>query len=441
MIYQKLYPLWSTPVMDVGRTFGNSNWLLSLFWTFLLSLLPIACGQKAQSKGRRAFTFWYCSGQRELWKIIRDFNNSQDSVYCEGSFQGNYSDMMQKLLVAVSTGNQPVMAQIEQSLASRFVEYGTVMPLDSLLEADPDLSREDFIEPILASCVYDDKVYAIPTNTSVLVLFYNRELFRRAGLNPNKPPGTWREVEQYSRLIKQKLGTSYYGMNLHIEDWDLEAFTWQWGGEVLSEDGQRILINDRPGLEALSFLRRMMDEELFCISYGKDVYQFVSGRAAMTNKSCAALEWMLKTCAFPKDLDLALYPYEKENVSPLGGTNVYFFKGKTKEEYQAAWAFMKYWLSKDVQIYWSMGSGYLVCLKSVLNSPEMEERVFKVEARRRVPYLQLLHSRPRPRFGPYNEINYRAVFIYKSVVEQVNSPSRALDLIERMGNLVIRKYY
>lgn len=404
-------------------------------------LMLYSCSDQSGTEQRKRFTFWYTSGQRELWQIIEEFNNSQDSVYCEGSYQGSYGHMMQKLLVAVSTGNQPVLAQIEQSLASRVVEYGTVMPLDSLLESDQQLSRQDFIQPILASCIYDEKVYAIPTNTSNINLFYNRDIFRRAGLDPDKPPRTWEEVEEYSRIVKRELGPDYFGLNLHIEDWDLEAFTWQWGGKVISDDGEKILINSESGLAALRFLRRMLDEDLFCISYGKDVYQFFSGRAAMANKSCAALEWLLKTSSFPDDLDLAVYPYAEINVNPIGGANVYMFKGKTREEYQAAWAFIKYWLSRDVQIRWSMGTGYMVCLESVLNSTEMEQRVFEVDPRRRVPYQQLKHSRPRPRFGPYNEINDRAIPIYKSAIEGENSPERALKLIEEIGKLVIRKYY
>lgn len=420
----------------------NVKPLFKMLVALVLALpLVVSCGRSSQANGRKTFTFWYCSGQRELWKIIRDFNNSQDSVYCEGAYQGSYANMMQKLLVAVSTGNQPVMAQIEQSLASRVVEYGKVKCLDSLLAADPELSREDFIAPILASCIYNDRVYAIPTNTSILVLFYNRDLFRRAGLDPDRPPRTWREVEAYSRTIKQKLGPEYYGMNLHIEDWDLEAFTWQWDGDIISADGSKMLINSEAGLASLSFLRRMIDEKLFCISYDKDVYQFVTGKAAMANKSCSALEWMLKTCAFTDQLDMALYPYETVNVSPIGGANVYLFNDKTKEEYEAAWTFIKYWLSTEVQIEWSLGSGYMVCLQSVLDSPQMEERVFKPEPRRRVTYEQLLYSRPRPRLGPYNEINDRAVPIYQSVVQEANSPQRALELIEQMGNLLIQKYY
>lgn len=419
---------------------NTSRLLLILAWTCCY-LIFSACSDKPESDQRKRFTFWYTSGQRELGPIIEEFNSSQDSFYCEGSYQGSYGHMMQKLLVAVSTGNQPVLAQIEQSLASRVVEYGTVMPLDSLLEADPDLSREDFIQPILSSCIYDDKVYAIPTNTSIINLFYNKELFLRAGLDPDNPPRTWSEVEQYSRIIKEKLGPNYYGMNLHIEDWDLEAFTWQWGGKVISDDGKEILINQKPGLEALRFLRRMIDEELFCISYGKDVYQFFSGQAAMANKSCAALEWLLTTSSFPEDLGLALYPQKYVNVSPIGGANVYMFKGKTQEEYEAAWTFMKFWLSKDIQIQWSQGSGYMVCLESVLHSPEMEERIFKPDPRRRIPYLQLNHSRPRPRFGVYNEINDRAIPIYKSAVEGENSPERALSMIEEIGKIIIRKYH
>ncbi|MCG8607233.1 ABC transporter substrate-binding protein [bacterium] len=415
--------------------------LILRVYMFSLVLLFAGCSDKPEVKDRKTFTFWYTSGQRELWKIIRDFNASQDSVYCEGSYQGSYGQMMQKLLVATSTGNQPVLGQIEQSLASRVVEYGTVMSLDSLLEVDPDLSRESFIQPILASCIYNDKVYAIPTNTSTIVLFYNKDLFRRAGLEPDKPPRTWQEVEEMSRIVKAKLGPGYYGMNLHIEDWDLEAFTWQWGGRVISDDGKRVLINSQPGLEALSFLSRMVKEELFCITYGKDVYQFVSGKAAMTNKSCAALTWMLESTSFSGDLALSLCPYEEISVSPTGGANIYMFKGSTDDEVEAAWAFIKYMLSLDNQIRWSKSTGYMVCMESVLNSQEMEEQIFLGEERRRIPYEQLLYSRVRPRFGPYNEVNDRAVHIYKSAVAGENSPKRALELIEEMGNLVIRKYY
>jgi ABC-type glycerol-3-phosphate transport system substrate-binding protein len=385
---------------------------------------------------RTVVTFWYTSGKFPLEKLIRDFNASQDSIYIEGAYQGGYIEILQKLLLSIVTNSTPVIAQVEVSMAVELVDYDAVISLSRFFE-DGYLDVEDFIPPIMASAVYGDSIYAIPTNISEPLLYLNRDLLAMAGYDRSYVPKTWQELREAARKVAA-LGDNYFGFDISMGDWHIETYIWQWGGRILGEDGQSVTFNSPESLAMLTFMVDMIQEGSAVRSAG-DVEKFLSGRAAFAVKSSAAFRNFLKYTNF--DLDVAPVPAGPGGRTiPSGGANVYFFKNHPEEQYRAAMTFIKYLLGLHQQIYWSMETGYMVSLWSTVNSDTMQQ-IFAQDPRRWVPYEAVMYSIPRPRWGPYKAINADMIRMFNAALQGLCSPKEALDEAERMARRKMDRYY
>ena len=386
---------------------------------------------------RTVVTFWYTSGKFPLEKLIQEYNASQDSVFVDGSYQGGYEALLQKLLLSVVTKSTPAIAQVEISLASQLVEYEAVMALNRFLNREQFLEPEDFIPQIFASCVYGDSIYAIPTNVSEPMLYINRDLLKAAGFSRDYVPQTWEELRAASRQVRA-LGDNYFGFDIRVEDWDVETFIWQWGGDIIGNDGRSYVFDSPQAVAAIAFLVDMIKEKTAVWSTG-DVEKFLSGRAAFTNKSSASFGHFIRYTNF--DLDVAPLPAGPAGrTMTTGGANVYFFKGHTEKEYRAALAFMKFLLGVRQQIFWSMETGYMVSLWSTVESDTMKQ-IFAADPRRQQPYLAVKNARPRPRFGPYNSVNVDLVMNINAALQLLYTPVQALQESKKIALKKLERYY
>lgn len=414
------------------------NLILMSGFLAILAGLSSCTGTKAQGHGNRTVvTFWYTSGKFPLEKLIRDYNASQDSIFIEGAYQGGYAEILQKLLLSMITKSTPVIAQVEVSMAVELVQYRGVIALNRFFGDDNYWDLADFVPPILASCVYGDSIYAIPTNVSEPILYLNRDLLAKAGFSRDYVPQTWGELHEAGRRV-HALGDKYFGLDISMGDWHVETYIWQWGGQILSEDGRRVAFNSPEVLAMLTFMANMIKDGSGVFSAG-DVENFLAGRTAFAIKSSAAFKNFIKHTVF--DLDVAPAPAGPGGrVIPAGGANVYFFKDHSEKEYRAAMNFMKFLLGVRQQIYWSMETGYMVSLWSTIKSDTMQQ-IFAQDPRRQTPYDAVLFSRPRPRWGPYKAINDDLVDIFTAVLQDLYTPQQALDAAANIARRKIERYY
>ena len=157
---------------------------------------------------------WYSLGAKysaPLEEIIKQFNGAQKLITVEGVYQGGYATTQEKLLTAYIAGDPPVLSQLEQSLVGAFVANDALVPLEDFIRADKEFDRKDFIQDILQGATYGKKLYGLPINVSTPVLYINRDLFRKAGLDPDKYPTTWDEAYEYGKKISA-LGDDIYGV-------------------------------------------------------------------------------------------------------------------------------------------------------------------------------------------------------------------------------------
>jgi sn-glycerol 3-phosphate transport system substrate-binding protein len=362
----------------------------------------------------------------------------QDTIRVVPVFQGDYPTMIRKVLVASVSNIPPVLAAVEISLAARLVEYHVVEPLNHLMQSDTAFHKEDLIPSVAATCIYDDSIYyAIPSNRSVVDSYYNKDLFRAAGLDPEKPPETWNEVYRVSRLVKEKTGQ--YGISLYIDDWDIEAIIWSYGEEVMSPSGHEPRFNDKPAVAAFELLQKMVREDIAVANVKGDNNAFNFGHAAMTIGSSASYRGRQRDLQF--DWAQGPYPIGKKRILPIGGADIFLFKDVSEEKKRAAWTFMKYWLMPQSQWTLADSTGYIVSTWSVYYSDHIQN-MFRQRPDYKVAYNQTIqYGKPRPRFGHYNEINDHLIQLLNSCIGLHILPHDALQEGDRLARKIIATYY
>src|SRR5699024_1860890 len=138
--------------------------------------------------------------------------SSQDEIEVKHTFLP-WGDIWTKNIASISAGNPPdVIINDINSVPSRAVN-NQVMDITEWVEADN--LEETFYPELYNTVVYEDKIYALPFVTDTRLLFYNKDAFEDAGLDPAKPPTTWAELEEYAKKLDKKNGNSFERVGFH----------------------------------------------------------------------------------------------------------------------------------------------------------------------------------------------------------------------------------
>lgn len=371
--------------------------LVALSMMLVLASIP---GITVLAKSPVEISMWFSIGGepgKATQALVKSFNQLQEEVKVNAVYCGTYDDTMQKLLAAIAAGVPPTIAHIAHAYAPQMVIKGHIQFLDDFIVRDPEVSKADFLYKV---GIYQEKLYGIPFNCSNPIMFYNKDMFRQAGLDPEKTPKTWDELYNTAARIST-LGDEIRGFDIE-PGYMLFGYLWQFAGEWIKPDNSRVLWDSEESIAALSFMKKMVDDGVACYRGGKKT--FVAGkRIGMIFQSCSSLTYMIEHCPF--DLGVAVQPSGVREMVPLGGGGLYMFKDTSEEEKQAAWKFLRYLTNPVNQMFWAMSTGYLASNAKALKSALME-KIFTDDPRFQVPYLQLPYSRIEndTQLVPYMEI-------------------------------------
>ncbi len=166
----------------------------------------------------------------------------------------------QKLMTAIAGGTPPDVIWQDRFTISGWASRDTFRPLDDLIARD-SVNPKDFYKATWEEASYQGHVYALPYGTDCRALYYNRTLFREVGLNPDKPPKTWKELEEYTKkLNKYENGRPVrLGFIPNFGNSWLYLYGWQNGGEYMSPDGRTCTLNDPKIVDALQWMVNFYD--------------------------------------------------------------------------------------------------------------------------------------------------------------------------------------
>ncbi|MFB1298487.1 ABC transporter substrate-binding protein [Mycobacterium sp. pW049] len=166
----------------------------------------------------------------------------------------NYESVDQRVQSDIAAGRAPELALVSLSAIDRYAESGRAAQLDGVMK-ESAFETTQLYPDLLDLGSRGGHLFAVPYALSTLVLFYNVDAFRQAGLDPDRPPSTFSELRGHAERLVSNKATRYgaiYG-NDHSGNWAFQCFLASNGGAMLSDDGRTPLFNDEPGLQVVQF--------------------------------------------------------------------------------------------------------------------------------------------------------------------------------------------
>ena len=183
----------------------NKKWMAILLGGIMAASLAAPCSVSAAEK--TTLTFWHAMGGTNgevLQQIVDDFNASQDEIEVKAEYQGTYDDTITKLKAAMqSDSGLPDVCQMYDVGTKFMYDSGAVIPVEDKFEST-GYDKSSVMEVISSYYTVDGKQYAMPFNVSTPMLYYNKDVFEAAGLDPETPPTTYDEVLEDAKKILAK---------------------------------------------------------------------------------------------------------------------------------------------------------------------------------------------------------------------------------------------
>ena len=365
----------------------------------------------AGGEGRIQVSFWEGlkgSHLENIEKIVNDYNNSQDKVWVTVSYQGDYNETAAQAQTALAAGNQPNLCQLEVSRIKPFFNTGKVLDLKPFAEKD-GLDLGSFYEGLM-SFSYDESgaLASLPFNRSTYIMYYNKDMFKEVGLDPEAPPTTWAELKDAA--TKLSIDGKRWGFSIPADGMFLESLVFQCGGTSLNEDGTDIGFNNEAGIEAIDFLKGMMNDGLMKTPAGEDYTSFdscrndfIGGTVGIIYSSSGDINYLTESTEF--ELGVAMLPANTEQGVGSGGANIVMFDGFSDEENAATWDFVKYLCDPEVAGKFASLTGYLPTSPAAAESTAFKEIIAKNPAYQ-VPCDMLNYVKERPYHPYYTEYYY-----------------------------------
>jgi sn-glycerol 3-phosphate transport system substrate-binding protein len=252
-----------------------------------------------------------------------------------------------------------------------------------------DAFTSSFYPNLFDAGVINDKLYWVSFARSTPIMYYNKNLFAKAGL-PDRGPKTWTELREWGPdLLKQKAaGKQVKVTELSGNDsWEFEASVWQFGGRISKE--LDVTVNQGGAVECAEWMRKLIFEDKMAFLASEYGTNFNNGLVGTYMNSTGALAGTYEAAKF--DVGVSELPMQVTRGVPTGGGGLSIFKGVPGDRKDAAWEVIKFLVSPESAASWSLGTGYLPVVKDAVNQSAYQSAV-KKDPNRSVAIKQLAHA-------------------------------------------------
>jgi sn-glycerol 3-phosphate transport system substrate-binding protein len=382
--------------------------------TMLTSLLGTACGGTPAPTGPAKIAFWHSMGGSNgeaINTMTKAFNDAQTKCVAEAIFQGSYDDSLNKLKAGLQSKDVPAVVQLFDLGTRLMVDMGVVVPMQDFINKEK-YNISDYETNVLAYYTVDNKLYSMPFNTSNPMVYYNKDMFKAAGLDPNKPPRTYAEVQDYARKLTKKDASgkvTQYGISIAVYGWFFEQLLAVQGGLYVNNGNGRdarataAAFNSPEGVKILTWWKSMFDEGILG-NFGRATADtqkaFDAQQTAMIIESTAGLRARLTAAQGKFELGTGFLPRSSEEDfkkagTIIGGASLWILKDRPAAEQQCAWEFVKHMTSAQQQAFWHIASGYYPVHKRGYDEPTDKE--WRVKYPQFETAIEQLHMSPNIR--------------------------------------------
>jgi multiple sugar transport system substrate-binding protein len=354
--------------------------------------------------------------------LVKDFNKLNNGIKVEYR-QIQFDDVVSEAMRAYSTGQAPDIIAVDNPEHALFSSRGAFLDLTDMISKSTVVKPENYFPGPLKSVMWDGKYYGIPKATNTIALYYNKDMFKAKGLDPDKPPKTWAELVDDARKLTDP-SKNVYGITFSAkanEEGTFQFLPWaQMGG------GGYDHINADGAVKALEVWKQIIDEKLaspdtLTRSQWDSTGTFNSGNAAMAISGPWELDRMLKEAKF--DWGVALLPVPQEGVersSAMGDFNWAIFANTQHPE--EAFKVLEYFVSQDNRMFKDFGQ---LPARSDLTIPETGQPL--KDAALKVFLEQLKYAKPRGPHPQWPKISKAIQDAIQAALTGQMTPKEALD--------------
>lgn len=339
-----------------------------------------------------------------LQQVVDNYNASQDKVFVVNEFQGNYYEIAAKIQAGLAGGDTPNVTMMSGSRVKLFGDLGAWVDCTELFPK-AGINFDDFYPGFTFQLDYGEGQFGLPYNCSTPLFYYNKEMFKEAGLDPEVGPQTWDELKEFAQ--KLTIPGERYGYEQPMDVWFYECFICQQGLNMLNEDATDIGFNNADGAAPIYMWLDMIANGTMKAPAGQEYnsyeaarLDFSSGKAAMILGSTGDTTTLNNSCDF--EVGTCFLPAGKSFGTSGGGTHLCPLVGH-EEELEATLDFMRFATSPEQAGLFASLTGYIPTSPAAAES-EVYQEYLATTPNGRTALEQMEYAHPIPVHTSYAQI-------------------------------------
>jgi sn-glycerol 3-phosphate transport system substrate-binding protein len=369
-----------------------------------IGVVPVLA--QAQTPVQTEVSFYYpVAVGGPITKIIdglaADFEKENPGIKLKPIYSGSYQDSITKALTAVKSGEPPVTSILLSTDMFTLIDEDAIQPFDDLVKTPEDKAwLKSFYPAFMENSQTGGKTWGIPFQRSTIVLYYNKEMFKEVGLDPNRPPATWKEMTEYAQKLTKRDASgkvTQWGVQIPSSGfpyWLFQGLAIQNGGILMNSAGTQTLYDKKEVVDALQYWVDLVNKYKVhpegIVEWGTTPKDFFERKVAMIWTTTGNLTNVKNNAKF--DFGVAMLPAGTQRGSPTGGGNFYMFKKSTPAQREAAFKFIKWLTTPERAAQWGIDTGYVAVRADAWETPVMKQYVAgfppAAVARDQLPYAK-----------------------------------------------------
>ena len=350
-------------------------------------------GRPAIAQGTTEIPFYYPVAvggpiTKLIDKMAADFQKEDPNIKVNPIYSGTYQETLVKLITAHKSGNAPALSCVLSTDMFTLIDDDVIVPYDNFIKSDDDKKwLQSFFPAFMQNSQTGGKTWGAPFQRSTVVLYWNKDLFKEAGLDPEKAPANWAEQVAFAQKLTKTDGgaTTQWGIQVPSTGfpyWLFQGFSTQAGAILMNQDGNRTAFDKPEVVEALTYWvdlsRKHKVHPTGIVEWGTTPRDFFERKVAMMWTTTGNLTNVRTNAKFP--FGVAMLPAGKRRGSPTGGGNFHISKTAPQAQQEAAYKFVRWVTEPERAAQWCVDTGYVAVRKDAFDTPVLKKYVSEFPA-------------------------------------------------------------
>jgi sn-glycerol 3-phosphate transport system substrate-binding protein len=312
--------------------------------------------------------------------LAADFEKENPTIKVKPIYAGTYQETIVKALTAHKSGNPPTLSVLLSTDMFTLIDEGAIVPFDGFAQTEDDMKwLASFFPAFMQNSQTGGKTWGAPFQRSTIVLYWNKDLFKQAGLDPDTAPANWDEQLSYAQKLT-KAGGAQWGLQVPSTGfpyWLFQGFSTQAGALLMNPEGNRTFFDKPEVIEALTYWvdlsRKYKVHPPGIVEWGTTPKDFFEQKIAMMWTTTGNLTNVRSNAKFP--FGVAMLPSGKRRGSPTGGGNFYISSKAPRAQQEAAYKFIRWATTPERAAQWCVDTGYVAVRPDAFAMPVLEKYV------------------------------------------------------------------